>query len=170
MDSGGPRPDPWTGFALSVFRLNGSIMLAGEGISRSVGQSSARWQVLGRVAEPRTVAAIAREVGYARQSVQRVADVLAAEGLVRYRDHPTDGRTQLLELTSQGRAVVSALYERQLAWSRRVIAGVDPAQLAAVTAAMQDITRVIDSVIAQDTTTKAGPRRPVPVGRSTDQR
>src|SRR5258705_645502 len=104
--------DAWTKCALSIFKLNGLIMRAGEGITRPIGQSSARWQVLGRAFEPQTVADMARDIGHARQGVQRIADVLAEEGLIAYKDHPTDRRTKLLELTPQGQEVLKSIYMR----------------------------------------------------------
>jgi DNA-binding MarR family transcriptional regulator len=140
----GPH-DPWSEFAQMVFKLNGLIMLAGESISGAVGQSSARWQVLGRAIEPRTVADLAREVGYARQSVQRVADVLAREGLIAYRPHPTDRRTKLIELTPSGWRVLKALYERQLEWSERVMAALDAASLVNITANLREVAHAIEA-------------------------
>ena len=53
-------PDLWSAFAMAVFAVNGLLIQAGESISRPLGQSSARWQVLGRVYRPQTVAAIAQ--------------------------------------------------------------------------------------------------------------
>ncbi len=113
--------DPWTMFALSVFRLNGQIVTAGESISGSVGQTSARWQVLGTVYEPKTVAEIARIFGISRQGVQRVTNTLILEGLVESRPHPADKRTFLIELTPKGREVLSRIYSKQLAWSRAIV-------------------------------------------------
>ncbi len=111
MNSTGEPDDPLSRFSLSVFRVNGLLMRDGDIITRSIGQSSARWQVLGRVGYlPQTVAHMAREMGHARQSVQRVADVLAKEGLVIYKDNPADRRAQLLELTPQGAQVLAAIY------------------------------------------------------------
>ena len=53
--------DAWTRFAMSVFKVNGLIIRAGEGITNPIGQSSARWQVLGRAYEPTTVAKMAQD-------------------------------------------------------------------------------------------------------------
>ena len=64
----------WTRFAMSVFRVNGILIRAGEGITRPIGQSSARWQVLGRAYRPQTVAALARDIGHARHAI---SDTLA---------------------------------------------------------------------------------------------
>src|SRR5690348_1847867 len=77
MESTGRPNDPLSRFALSIFWINGLLMRNGDRLTRSIGQSSARWQVLGRVGDqPQTVAQIARNMGHARQSVQRVANVL----------------------------------------------------------------------------------------------
>ena len=145
MQSKEKHDDIWTKFALSIFKLNGLIILAGEGITEPIGQSSARWQVLGRLGlAPQTVATMARDIGYARQSVQRVADVLAKEGLVVYKDHPTDRRTKLLELTPQGMNVLTAIYLRQVEWSRRIMTKLNPEQLAEVTQALERLGQILE--------------------------
>src|SRR5260370_11849015 len=96
MESTGRANDPLSRFALSIFWINGLLMRTGDRLTRSIGQSSARWQVLGRVGyQPQTVAQIARDMGHARQSVQRVADVLATEGLVVYQKNPAHRRAPL---------------------------------------------------------------------------
>ena len=71
------------------------INQAGEHLARPLGQSAARWHVPGWAFRPQTVAA---DMGHARQSVERVADVLEQEALVAYRPHSTDRRTKLVEL------------------------------------------------------------------------
>lgn len=129
--------DAWTRFAMSIFRLNGLIMHAGETISRTVGQSSARWQVLGRAVEPMTVAQMARDAGYARQGVQRVTDTLVEEGLVVYRDHPSDRRTKIVEITPQGLAILAAMYELQTAWAQPIVDELGADQLASLADALE---------------------------------
>lgn len=148
--------DAWTRFAEALFRVNGLMIAAGEGITRPIGQSSARWQVLGGLGYgPRTVADLARGIGHARQSVQRVADLLTAEGLVVHRDKPGDRRTTLLELTPAGQAVLGAIYQRQLDWSGRVTSGLAEAQLEALATALQQIG---DRIAADETTTGPAPQ------------
>jgi DNA-binding MarR family transcriptional regulator len=144
--------DPWSEFAIAIFRMNGLIMQAGEALSAQVGQSSARWQVLGRAFQPQTVAEMARSIGYARQSVQRVANALAADGLVRYTAHPNDRRTKVVELTPSGLEVLQAIYEHQLEWSERVLSSIDPAVLGTATAALGSIA---ETVIAHSDHTEA---------------
>ena len=54
---------------------------ASGALAEPAGQTSARWRVLATVEDgPSTVAQVARSWGLARQSVQRVADVLVKEG------------------------------------------------------------------------------------------
>ena len=147
MKSTGKPDDVWSKFALTIFELNGLLMRAGEGITQSIGQSSARWQVLGRVFEPQTVAKMARDMGHARQGVQRVADVLVKEGLIVYKDHPTDRRTKLLELTPQGMEVLTAIYVRQVEWSQRIMTKLNPEQLAMVADALEDIGQILETEV-----------------------
>ncbi|HEY3408531.1 MAG TPA: MarR family transcriptional regulator [Propionicimonas sp.] len=142
-EAGGPG-DIWSRVAMSVFRLNGLLVEAGEGITRPLGETSARWQVIGRVAfEAKTVAQLAREIGHARQSVQRVADQLVRDGLVEYRQHPSDGRTQLVELTPLGEQTLRSIYRRQLAWSERILAQLDTDHLEGL---VRELNRVSEAV------------------------
>jgi DNA-binding MarR family transcriptional regulator len=130
---------------MSVFKVNGLIIRAGEGITNPLGQSSARWQVLGRAYEPTTVAKIAQDIGHARQSVQRIADILAAEGLVSYEDNPTDRRARLLELTSDGAEVLAKIYQRQVEWSLRTMEQLSPTQLVRIANGLEGIAQVLES-------------------------
>jgi DNA-binding MarR family transcriptional regulator len=139
--------DAWSEFVMAVFRLNGLIMTAGESMARPLGQSSARWQVIGRASQKQTVAHMASDMGHARQSVQRVADALVAEGLVAYSPHPTDSRTKLLELTPDGLRVLTAIYERQLDWSGRVTTKLNSDELTAATAELTRIAGVVEAEI-----------------------
>jgi DNA-binding MarR family transcriptional regulator len=146
--------DAWTRFAMSVFKVNGLIIRAGEAITNPVGQSSARWQVLGRAHEPTTVAKISQDVGHARQSVQRIADILAEEGLVSYDDNPADRRTRLVELTSQGTAVLGKIYQGQVEWSLRIMEQLSPRQLVQIADGLEGVAQVLLSSL--DTGEEAG--------------
>jgi DNA-binding MarR family transcriptional regulator len=105
-------------FAILTLRLAGQLTAAGDALARPSGQSSARWQVLAGAEDGElTVADIARALGLARQSVQRVADRLEAEGYVRYADNPRHRRARLLQLTPAGRAVLDAIQAAQASWA-----------------------------------------------------
>jgi DNA-binding MarR family transcriptional regulator len=130
---------------MSVFKVNGCLIRAGEEITNPIGQSSARWQVLGRAYRPTTVAKIAQEIGHARQSVQRQADILAAEGLISYQDNPADRRAQLLMLTTDGAEVLSQIYQRQVEWSLRIMTELTPGRLARLANALEGVAQVLDN-------------------------
>jgi DNA-binding MarR family transcriptional regulator len=143
--------DPLSKFSLSVFAVNDLLMRSGERVTRPLGQSSARWQVLGRAGyQPQTVAQMAHDMGHARQSVQRIADVLADEGLVAYKDNPADKRARLVELTPAGAAVLDAIYARDQEWSRDLLAKLDPEQLVAVADALDRIGQILEAHMKQE--------------------
>ncbi|MFH8344696.1 MarR family winged helix-turn-helix transcriptional regulator [Streptomyces sp. NPDC018045] len=99
----GPAPELLSRTALGVFRLNGQVLAVSERLARPAGLTTARRQVLGAVAGgPLPVAGIARALGITRQSVQRVADLVVAEGLAEYRPNPAHRRAKLLALTDDG--------------------------------------------------------------------
>lgn len=118
-----PAGDALTDLVLPAFELNGEMLAAAEDMTRPVGLTPAWWQVLGAtLGEPLPVAEIARRVGLglARQSVQRVADLLVDRGWAAYRDNPSHRRAKLLEPTAAGREAVARLADAQHAWADAV--------------------------------------------------
>ena len=76
-------------FALSIFKVNGQMLTAGEQLARPAGLTVAWWQVLGAVLRrPLSAAGIAREMGITRQAVQRVANRLIDDGLLEASPNP----------------------------------------------------------------------------------
>jgi DNA-binding MarR family transcriptional regulator len=111
----------FTGLILEVFRLNGRLLSAGDVLTRPLGQTSARWQILGALDESaRTVSDIGRRMGLTRQSVQRTADLLASDGLLSYIDNPAHQRAKLAKLTPRGEMTLGAITSRQIEWANRV--------------------------------------------------
>ena len=99
---------PATILTLDTFRLNGALIALGDAIVGPLGLTSARWQVMGAIAEARgalPVAGVARTMGLVRQSVQRIADEMAALGLVRFAPNPHHRRAKLVQLTERGAAL-----------------------------------------------------------------
>ena len=140
MDFAKEIEDPASRFALSVFKLNGLLMRNGERITNSLGQSSAKWQVLGRAGHgPQTVAQMARDMGLARQSVQRVADNLERAGFVAFRDNPHDQRTFLVEITESGSQVLAGIYEKNRQWIEKLLERVRPELLAEASAQLESL-------------------------------
>jgi len=113
-----PAGDAFSRFAILVFRLGGALGAAGDALAKPAGQTSARWQVLaGAESGSMTVADIARMLGLQRQSVQRVADLLEREGLVRYVENPRHRRAMLLTLTDSGASTLGSIQEAQRVWA-----------------------------------------------------
>lgn len=132
--------DPLWDLVLSIFRLNGFFLHAGDRLTAGSGLTTARWQVLGAVLhEPLTVAAIARDMGLARQSVQRTADLLVEEGLCEYVSNPAHRRAKLLSATDHGLNSVRQLGPRVTAWSKRVRESVGDGVVDAATISVKEL-------------------------------
>jgi DNA-binding MarR family transcriptional regulator len=56
----------------------------------------------------------------ARQSIQRIADVLVSEGLAVWKDNPAHQRAKLIALTGLGNKSLRAIQARQCLWADRV--------------------------------------------------
>lgn len=137
-----PAGDAFSGLAFRVLRVAAELEAAGDALARPAGQSTARWQVLAAIEEePASVAGIARALGLARQSVQRVADALETGGLVAYEDNPRHRRARLVRLTPPGRAALTMIQAAQAPWSDRLGARVGAERL-------DRATRVLDQVLA----------------------
>ncbi len=100
-----------------VYELAGELERGGEALARSVGQSGARWKVLSAASVGgQTVAQLARRLGLARQSVQRVADALEHDGLVRYESNPDHQRSPRVALSAQGEQLLARLSAAAAQW------------------------------------------------------
>jgi DNA-binding MarR family transcriptional regulator len=136
--------DELSDLVLSIFRLNGFLLRAGDRLTAEVGLTTARWQVLGAVLhEPLTVAAIARNMGLARQSVQRTADLLVEEGLCEYSPNPAHRRAKLLSATESGLNSVRRLGPGVSAWSKRVRESVGDDVIDAATVSVRELTAAL---------------------------
>jgi DNA-binding MarR family transcriptional regulator len=164
-----------TDLILEVFRLNGRLLSAGDALTRPAGQTSARWQVLGALDEqPLTVAEIGRRMGLTRQSVQRTADLLEADGLVSYRSNPAHQRAKLATLTPSGRATLDAITTRQIDWANRIARRLLEADLQQALATIFQVRTAIDASAisaerpaARPRSAGARPRRPSTRRRAT---
>ena len=129
--------DVLTDVVMRTFRLYGAFLDAAEVMTKPVGLTAAWWQVLGAVLrEPLSVSGIAREMGLARQSVQRIADLLVDKGLAEYLPNPAHARAKLLRPTADGYAAVARLREAQHEWANRVSAQVSLEDLRTTLATM----------------------------------
>jgi DNA-binding MarR family transcriptional regulator len=132
-------------FAITIFRINGSLLRNGDRITKAIGQSSVRWHVLGQASFiPQTVAQIARNMGQARQGIQRVADTLVREGLVHFMDNPRDKRAKLLMVTAKGKIVMAEINARQEAWSQHITPKLGTDNLASAIYQLEEIAIVLE--------------------------
>jgi DNA-binding MarR family transcriptional regulator len=135
--------------AVQVLRLAGMLIDAGDALAAPSGQTSARWRVLAVVEEePATVATIARALGQARQSVQRIADLLSADGLAAYDDNPDDRRAMLLRLTTRGRATLRTIQSAQRVWADALGVSIGERELRAASVTLARVTDALESVVA----------------------
>jgi DNA-binding MarR family transcriptional regulator len=147
-----PPPQSDAGAALTelillVFRLNGRLLEAAEEMAVAGGLTAARWQVLGGVLdEPRPVAEVARRMGLARQSVQRLANVLVDEGFATWEPNPRHRRAKLLAPTQRARDAIRLIARRQHPWSSAIGDAVGVLELRSATATVE---RLLEQLAAR---------------------
>ena len=133
-----------TSLIVPVIRLETYFSRAGETIAAAGGQTLARWLVLESVAEaPATVARIARGLGYKRQSVQRVADLLQQDGLIQYARNPAHRRSQLVRIKPKGQRILSTIQRAQRVWADRVGSEIGEAELRQASSVVENLTRIL---------------------------
>ena len=109
------------GIVLDVFKLNGYFIKAADCLTKGSELTSARWQVLGTVLhEQHSVAEIARSLGLTRQGVQRIADILVADGLAEYLPNPAHKRAKLLSSTEKGLNSIKTIRPKVVSWAESV--------------------------------------------------
>lgn len=125
---------------LEIFRLNGLLLEAGDRLVSDVGLTSARWQVLGAIAlspVPLPVAHIARNMGLTRQAVQRLANEMKHDGLVRFAPNPHHERAKLVHLTVAGERAYAAARARQVPWVNVLAEGLPASDVEAACALLR---------------------------------
>ena len=139
--------DAVSDLSVEVFRLNGALLAAGDALVAELGLTSARCQVLGAIAlspAPLPVAHIARNMGQTRQSVQRIANELEAEGLLRFAPNPHHQRAKLVLLTERGRKAFDAAMSRWQPLAAALGKSHKPAGIDATTELLRSIRRRLD--------------------------
>ena len=114
-----PAGEALSNLILDLFRLNSLLFTAGDRMVAGLGLTSARWQILGAIVtaeRPQPVAWLARDLGAARQNVQRIVNDLQRDGLVTFETNPHHRRAQLVVLTEKGRHAFEAAMRLQLPW------------------------------------------------------
>ena len=119
-----PTGQQITDIILETFSLNGRVIEWGDKMTKDLGLSSARWQVLAAVdVQPLTVAEVARRMGLRRQSVQRTVNSLHADGFVELEQNPNHRRAKLVRPTDKGYVGLEEAFRRQVEWVNRISEG-----------------------------------------------
>jgi DNA-binding MarR family transcriptional regulator len=136
--------------AVHVFRLNGLLTVAGDAMAEPAGQTTARWRVLAVIDdEPATVAQVARAWRLARQSVQRVADLLVDDGLATYEDNPNHRRAKLLRITPAGTTALKTIRRAQKVWADQLGEEVGEDELRAVNERLRAVIELLEQQVSE---------------------
>ncbi len=122
----------FTEIVLAVFKLGGLLIAEGDELTKDLRLSSARWKVLGALANsdvPMTVPQIAYSMGQTRQSVQRLTDLMAKAGILEYRNNPHHKRAKLVALSSKGKKIFDLLEQKQIPWANSNSAGISASDM-----------------------------------------
>jgi len=136
-----------TALILETFRLNGRLLSAGDALVRNLELTSARWQVLGAIAAAPlalSVAQIARSMGLTRQAVQRIANDMERDGLLRFDDNPNHQRAKLVVMTPRGESAYAAAMKRQAPWAQALAQGLTAQQIAGATVILKQLRQKLE--------------------------
>ncbi len=139
-----PASNALTDLIRAVFRMSANAQKTGTRLTKGLGLTNARWQMLGElhaIEERVTVSQLARHMGLTRQAVQRLADDMARDGLLEFLANPTDARAMHLVLTETGAAVYRHSLEGEWQWTNAVAADFDEAELRAAARLIEAINR-----------------------------
>ena len=104
-----------------VLECAGALRRYGDALTRPLGQTEVRWAVMSVLSGgARTVPQVARRLGVTRQSVQRIANLLAAECLIESATNPDNARSPLFSLSERGEAILTEITQAADPWLRHV--------------------------------------------------
>jgi DNA-binding MarR family transcriptional regulator len=133
------------------FRLNRGLLEAAQRLTEGMDITGAQWGVLtalGHADRPGTVAETARRMGLARQSVQRVADLLVEKGLLQYLPNPDDKRSKLAVVTELGEDFLTRLQDRQQQWVQEIVGAHKDSEIVAATRLLGGIRKDVELEIS----------------------
>jgi DNA-binding MarR family transcriptional regulator len=138
-----------------IYELAGRLRRNAEALAQPLGQSQARWQVLSAASADRvTVPQLARRLGVARQNVQRVADILVADGQAVFEPNPDHKTSPHLLLTGAGRATLRQLTRNARAYYRELARSLSDSELLALSTSLRTFRTALEL------RENAHPRRP----------
>lgn len=142
-----------TGLILSIFRLNGRLLLAGDRLVAGLDLTSARWQVLGAIAlaeRPQPVAWLARNMGLNRQGVQRIVNEMRDDGVLEIQPNPHHRRAHLVVLTKRGKDAFEAATKLQVPWVNGLGEGISLKDLATTQRVVAELCERLETGLNDD--------------------
>jgi DNA-binding MarR family transcriptional regulator len=124
--------------------MNATVQKSGTRLMRGTGITNARWQTLSELfalEKPVTVSELARHMGLTRQAIQRLADDMANDGLIKFVENPSDARAMHLLLTLDGKATYHDALEREWQWTNAIAEDFDAEQITRAVALLEAITQ-----------------------------
>jgi DNA-binding MarR family transcriptional regulator len=143
-----PASNALTDLIRTVLRMNTTVQKSGTRLMQGTGITTARWQMLSELCafEKRvTVSELARHMGLTRQAIQRLADDMANDGLVKFVENPGDARAMHLLLTKAGRARYDEALEREWQWANAIAEEFDTEQITCAVALLEAVTQKIQA-------------------------
>ena len=133
----------FTQFTRALFAAHTIVLKHGDLVTGKYQQTSARWRILGNIELcPLTVSQIARQTGYTRQSIQRLADELVDEKLATY-ESAIDRRTKNVCITEKGRELLEKLAEYENEWVACITQRLPVEELTDLTLALDKVRAVL---------------------------
>jgi DNA-binding MarR family transcriptional regulator len=148
-----PASEALSSLILDLLRLNGLILASGDRLVAGLGLTSARWQILGTIVaagRPQPVAWLARDIGGNRQNVQRIANDLERDGLVRFETNPHHRRAQLVVMTDKGRQTFQAAMDLQAPWVQRLSKGLSIEDIGTVSRVVAELRDRLEQSLEAD--------------------
>lgn len=117
---------------LESFKLAALLVAQGDKLAESAGLSSAKWKILGVLAQarkPLTVPQIGRSMNQSRQAVQRLVDLMRDDGLLLDSDNPNHKKARLFRMSDKGQKIFVDLNELQVPWANEIAENIDRQEL-----------------------------------------
>jgi DNA-binding MarR family transcriptional regulator len=135
--------------------------------AREYGMGFARGRVLWALQEsgPVVMRALSQRLGISPRTVTGLIDALEADGWVTRTPHPDDRRATIITLTPAAQTAISTLRDSYEGLAHDLLAGIDPADLAACQSVLGTVQQRLPQVVETRTATTPPPAKPHPQTR-----
>ena len=135
--------------------------------AREYGMGFARGRVLWALQEsgPVVMRALSQWLGISPRTVTGLIDALEADGWVTRTPHPDDRRATIITLTPAAQTAISTLRDSYEGLAHDLLAGIDPADLAACQSVLGTVQQRLPQVVETRTAATPPPAKPHPQTR-----